>query len=51
MNPGRRALLAIALSLLSALFFTATYVLNRAAAVFSLKLQPPGLQLRRQAGI
>ena len=33
MNPGRRALLAIALSLLSALFFTATYVLNRAAAV------------------
>lgn len=33
MNPGRRALLAIALSLLSALCFTATYVLNRAAAV------------------
>lgn len=33
MSPGRRALLAIALSLLSALFFTATYVLNRAAAV------------------
>lgn len=33
MNPDRRALLAIALSLLSALFFTATYVLNRAAAV------------------
>jgi drug/metabolite transporter (DMT)-like permease len=32
-NPGRRALLAIALSLLSALFFTATYVLNRAAVV------------------
>jgi drug/metabolite transporter (DMT)-like permease len=32
-NRGRRALLAIALSLLSALFFTATYVLNRAAAV------------------
>ena len=33
MNPSRRALLAIAVSLLSALFFTATYVLNRAAAV------------------
>jgi drug/metabolite transporter (DMT)-like permease len=33
MNTQRRALLAIALSLLSALFFTATYVLNRAAAV------------------
>jgi len=33
MNPARRALLAVALSLLSALFFTATYVLNRAAAV------------------
>ena len=33
MTPQRRALLAIALSLLSALFFTATYVLNRAAAV------------------
>jgi drug/metabolite transporter (DMT)-like permease len=32
-NTGRRALLAILLSLLSALFFTATYVLNRAAAV------------------
>ena len=33
MTPQRRALLAIALSLLSALFFTATYVFNRAAAV------------------
>ena len=33
MTPQRRALLAIALSLLSALFFTATYVLTRAAAV------------------
>lgn len=33
MSPARRALLAICLSLLSALFFTATYVLNRAAAV------------------
>lgn len=33
MNPNRRALLAVGLSLLSALFFTATYVLNRAAAV------------------
>ena len=33
MNAPRRALLAIALSLLSALFFTTTYVLNRAAAV------------------
>ena len=33
MTAQRRALLAIALSLLSALFFTATYVLNRAAAV------------------
>lgn len=33
MTPSRRALLAIALSLMSALFFTATYVLNRAAAV------------------
>ena len=33
MTLQRRALLAIALSLLSALFFTATYVLNRAAAV------------------
>ena len=33
MSPARRALLAIGLSLLSALFFTATYVFNRAAAV------------------
>ena len=33
MTPQRRALLAIVLSLLSALFFTATYVFNRAAAV------------------
>ena len=33
MTPSRRALLAVALSLLSALFFTATYVLNRAAAL------------------
>ena len=33
MTAQRRALLAIALSLLSALFFTATYVFNRAAAV------------------
>ena len=33
MSARRRALLAIALSLLSAMFFTATYVLNRAAAV------------------
>lgn len=33
MNPARRALLAVGLSLLSALFFTATYVLNRAAAL------------------
>ena len=33
MNPSRRALLAIGIALLSALFFTATYVFNRAAAV------------------
>ena len=33
MSPARRALLAVGLSLLSALFFTTTYVLNRAAAV------------------
>lgn len=33
MNPRRRALWAVAIALLSALFFTATYVLNRAAAV------------------
>ena len=33
MTPARRALLAVGLSLLSALFFTATYVLNRAAAL------------------
>ena len=33
MSAQRRVLLAIALSLLSALFFTATYVFNRAAAV------------------
>lgn len=33
MSPSRRALPAVALSLLSALFFTATYVLNRAAAL------------------
>lgn len=33
MSASRRALLAVALSLLSALFFTATYVLNRAAVV------------------
>ena len=32
MNTNRRALLAVALSLLAALFFTATYVFNRAAA-------------------
>ena len=32
MSPARRALLAVGLSLLSALFFTTTYVLNRAAA-------------------
>jgi len=33
MSQQRRALLAVAIALLSALFFTATYVLNRAAAV------------------
>lgn len=33
MTAQRRALLAVAISLLSALFFTATYVFNRAAAV------------------
>ena len=33
MNPQRRALWAVAIALLSALFFTATYVFNRAAAV------------------
>ncbi|MEG3050706.1 MAG: multidrug resistance efflux transporter family protein, partial [Thermomonas sp.] len=33
MTPQRRALLAVGISLLSALFFTATYVFNRAAAV------------------
>lgn len=33
MNASRRALLAVGIALLSALFFTATYVLNRAAAV------------------
>lgn len=33
MNPTRRALLAVAIALLSALFFTVTYVFNRAAAV------------------
>ena len=33
MSPARRALLAVGLSLLSALFFTATYVMNRAAVV------------------
>lgn len=33
MNTPRRALLAVGLSLLSALFFTSTYVLNRAAAL------------------
>lgn len=33
MSPSRRALLAVGLSLLSALFFTLTYVLNRAAAL------------------
>ena len=33
MTHARRALLAVAIALLSALFFTATYVLNRAAAV------------------
>jgi drug/metabolite transporter (DMT)-like permease len=33
MNAPRRALLAVGLSLLSALFFTATYVFNRAAAL------------------
>lgn len=33
MSPLRRSLLAVGISLLSALFFTATYVLNRAAAL------------------
>ena len=33
MNGSRRALWAVAIALLSALFFTATYVFNRAAAV------------------
>ena len=33
MTASRRALLAVGLSLLSALFFTVTYVLNRAAAL------------------
>ena len=33
MSPARRALLAVGLSLASTLFFTATYVFNRAAAV------------------
>lgn len=33
MSPTRRALLAVGLSLASTLFFTATYVFNRAAAV------------------
>lgn len=33
MSPTRRALLAIAIALLSALFFTVTYVFNRAAAI------------------
>ncbi|QIL19498.1 multidrug resistance efflux transporter family protein [Thermomonas sp. HDW16] len=33
MSPPRRALLAVGIALLSALFFTTTYVLNRAAAV------------------
>jgi len=33
MSASRRALLAVGISLLSALFFTATYVFNRAAAV------------------
>ena len=33
MNARRRALWAVAIALLSALFFTTTYVLNRAAAV------------------
>ena len=33
MSPQRRALVAVAMALLSALFFTATYVFNRAAAV------------------
>ena len=33
MSASRRALLAVGISLLSALFFTTTYVLNRAAAV------------------
>lgn len=33
MNASRHALLAVGLSLLSALFFTSTYVLNRAAAL------------------
>ena len=33
MSPRRRALWAVAIALLSALFFTTTYVLNRAAAV------------------
>lgn len=33
MTHARRALLAVGIALLSALFFTATYVLNRAAAV------------------
>ena len=38
MNASRRALLAVGIALLSALFFTATYVLNRAAAVEGLSL-------------
>lgn len=33
MSPARRALAAVGLSLLSALFFTATYLFNRAAAM------------------
>lgn len=33
MTPRRRALLAVAIALLSALFFTVTYVFNRAAAL------------------
>lgn len=33
MRAGRHALVAVAIALLSALFFTATYVFNRAAAV------------------
>ena len=33
MSPRRRVLLAVGLSLLAALFFTSTYVVNRAVAL------------------